>query len=59
MSFSRRLESAEPDDARDLEQADLAEQVGAQRSVTRSAVGWRYGSALAAARALNARPARV
>jgi hypothetical protein len=31
----------------------------ADRTADRSAVGWRYGSALAAARALNARPVQA
>jgi hypothetical protein len=40
----------------DVEQTDRGPE---QRPVARSTVGWRYGSALAAARALNARPARA
>lgn len=37
--------------------AEQVDQVSEERPVARSTVGWRYGSALAAARALNARPA--
>lgn len=57
---SRKHQTSEPLDARyadDPEQRRVAEP--ADRSAVPTSVGWRYGSALAAARALNARPVRA
>ncbi|HEX2894642.1 MAG TPA: hypothetical protein VHO29_11645 [Marmoricola sp.] len=57
---SRKHQTSEPMDVRnadDPKQPRLAEP--ADRSATPTTVGWRYGSALAAARALNARPVRA
>jgi hypothetical protein len=47
--------STDPGAVRVVEHAEQTDQVGDERPVDRSTVGWRYGSALAAARALNAR----
>jgi hypothetical protein len=49
--------TADPRAVRVVDDAEHVDQVGDERPVARSTVGWRYGSALAAARALNARPA--
>lgn len=57
---SRKHQTSEPLDARyadDPKQPGLAEP--ADRAAIPTTVGWRYGSALAAARALNARPVQA
>ena len=51
--------STDPGDVRHHDEAEAAGAAPEQRPVDRPKVGWRYGSALAAARALNARPARA
>jgi hypothetical protein len=56
---AHRLGTTEPEDVHSRGDADRADASAEQRAVARSSVGWRYGSALAAARALNARPARA
>lgn len=56
---AHHLGATDPEDARSHSDADRTDASAEQRAVARSPVGWRYGSALAAARALNARRARA
>lgn len=56
---AHRLGTTESEDAHSRGDADRTDASAEQRAFARSSVGWRYGSALAAARALNARRARA
>lgn len=56
---AHRLAAMKPGDERNQDDAEPTHPTAEQHTAARASAGWRYGSALAAARALNARPARA